>query len=91
MIALRISTRCGGDKGCRPFPLSPLAGSILDNVPAGTTEHHFPAQFADELESVTPYRVPRLFMTLFPKRTYFGHKPFGFQSLPFVIHGCDVS
>jgi hypothetical protein len=26
-----------------------------------------------------------------PDRTYFGHKPFGFQSLTVVIHGCDVS
>ena len=25
------------------------------------------------------------------KDTYFGHEPFGFQSLSYVIHGWDVS
>ena len=43
-----------------------------------------------EIGSVT--RIERQSrLTLFLKGTYFGHKPFGFQSLSYVIHGWDVS
>ena len=62
---------------------------IRFDVTAGTPV--LAAQVEREIEFRDAYRAPISILTLFLKGTYFGHKPFGFQSLSYVIHGWDVS
>ena len=83
-----------GGFGFQPEHARTLEGFGIAFVSLRTLKSLTPAYAVSLSNSASlhqPDRAPVSIMTPFLKGTYFGHKPFGFQSLWYVIHGWDVS